>query len=91
LLKHFDTEGVVSLIAPRPFLALTGDIDYGSPVDGIKDIEERTGKVYAALGAPDHFQSIIYPDTGHVYTPEMRTQMLAWFARWLKPEETSAN
>ncbi len=25
LLKHFDTEGVLSLIAPRPFLALTGD------------------------------------------------------------------
>ena len=87
LLKHFDTEGVISLIAPRPFLALTGDIDYGSPVDGVKAIEEKAGAVYATVGARDHFQSIIYPDTGHVYTPEMREQMLAWFARWLKPEE----
>jgi dienelactone hydrolase len=86
LLKHFDTEGVIALIAPRPYLALTGDLDYGSPADGIKVIEEKAGAVYSAVGARDHFQSIIYPDHGHVYTPEMRAQMLAWFARWLKPE-----
>lgn len=85
LLRHFDTEGVLSLIAPRPFLALTGDIDYGSPVDGIRVLEEKTGAVYRTVGAADHFRSIVYPDTGHVYTPEMRREMLAWFERWLKP------
>lgn len=85
LLKHFDTEGVLALMAPRPFLALTGDLDYGSPVDGIKVLEEKVNGVYRAVGAPDQFKSIIYRDTGHVYTPEMRTEMLAWFERWLKP------
>jgi dienelactone hydrolase len=85
LLKHFDTEGVIALLAPRPFLALTGDIDYGSPVDGIRVIEEKVSAVYRAVGAPDHFKSIVYQDTGHVYTAEMRAEMLAWFARWLKP------
>jgi dienelactone hydrolase len=29
ILKHFDSEGVMALIAPRPFLALTGDRDAG--------------------------------------------------------------
>jgi lysophospholipase L1-like esterase len=29
LLKHCDTEGVIALIAPRPYLALTGDLDAG--------------------------------------------------------------
>ncbi len=83
LLKHFDTEGVLSLIAPRPFLALTGDMDRGSPADGIKALEECAGGVYRAIGAGDRFKSIVYQNTGHVYSAEMRAQMLAWFNRWL--------
>jgi hypothetical protein len=84
LLKHFDSEGVVALIAPRPFLALTGDLDYGSPADGIKVIEEKAGKVYDVLGAKDKFKNVLYKDTGHLVTPQMRAEMLAWFERWLK-------
>ena len=43
LLKHFDSEGVLALIAPRPFLALTGDLDAGSPADGVRDLERAVG------------------------------------------------
>jgi dienelactone hydrolase len=85
LLKHFDTEGVISLIAPRPFLALTGELDAGSPADGIKVIEERVAPLYGVLGVADRFKSILYPEVGHTYTPQMRAEMLAWFERWLKP------
>jgi dienelactone hydrolase/lysophospholipase L1-like esterase len=88
LLEHTDSEGVVALIAPRPFLALTGELDAGSPADGIKVIEERVGGVYAALDAKERFRNILYKDTGHVHTPAMRKETLAWFARWLKPEGT---
>jgi lysophospholipase L1-like esterase/dienelactone hydrolase len=84
LLKHFDTEGVLALIAPRPYLALTGDLDAGSPADGIRVLEEKLVAVYETLGARDHFRNVLYPDVGHAYTPEMRREMLAWFARWLK-------
>lgn len=84
LLKHFDIEGVLALIAPRPYLALTGELDAGSPADGIKVIEEKLGRVYTTLGVADRFKSIRYPNTGHVYTPEMRAETLAWFERWLK-------
>jgi lysophospholipase L1-like esterase/dienelactone hydrolase len=83
LLEHFDTEGVLALIAPRPFLGLTGELDAGSPADGIKILEEKVGKVYAVNGVPDRFRSILYPDTGHIYSPQMRKEMLAWFERWL--------
>ncbi len=85
LLKHFDTEGVLALIAPRPFLALTGDLDYGSPVDGIRVLEQKVSQIYGAVGAADRFRNVIYPDIGHTYTPEMRAEMLAWFERWLQP------
>ncbi len=85
LLKHFDTEGVLALIVPRPFLALTGDLDAGSPTDGVRVLADTTGRVYATVGAADRFRSVLYPDVGHAYTPEMRTEMLNWFNRWLKP------
>ena len=84
MLKHFDTEGVIALIAPRPYLALTGDLDAGSPADGIKVIEQKAGAVYKTLGAEDKFRSVLYKDIGHTYTPEMRKEMLAWFEKWLK-------
>ncbi len=84
LLKHFDSEAVISLISPRPLLFLTGDLDAGSPADGIKVIEAKVGGLYSAAADPTKFKSIRYPDVGHTYTPEMRKEMLAWFDRWLK-------
>src|SRR5262249_14859684 len=87
LLKHFDSEGVIALIAPRPFLALTGELDAGSPADGVKVIDEKVAGVYATLDARERYKSILYPETGHVHTPKMRAETLAWFERWLKPGE----
>ena len=84
LLKHFDTEAVVALIAPRPMLFLTGELDAGSPADGITVIEQKAGGVYRAAEAADRFKSVRYPDVGHTYTPAMRREMLAWFDRWLR-------
>jgi lysophospholipase L1-like esterase/dienelactone hydrolase len=84
ILKHFDTEGVIALIAPRPVLFLTGELDAGSPADGIKVIEEKVEGVYKALSAAERFRSVRYPEVGHTYTPAMRKEMLAWFERWLK-------
>ena len=90
LLKHFDTEGVLALIAPRPFLALTGELDAGSPADGVKVLERVVGRTYEALGAKDRFCSILHPEVGHAYTPDMRTEMLMWFDRWLGRTRESA-
>jgi dienelactone hydrolase len=78
MLRHFDTESVVSLIAPRPVLFLTGDKDIGSPVDGIQKIEAKVREVYELYGRDKDFESIIYPNTGHEYTPDMWQRMLKW-------------
>jgi len=86
LLKHCDTEGVLALIAPRPFLALTGELDAGSPADGVRDLERIVGRTYEVLGARERYRSVLYPEVGHRYTPEMRAEMLAWFERWLRPQ-----
>ncbi len=84
MLKHFDTEAVITLIAPRPFLALTGELDAGSPADGIRIIDEKASAVYSAIGAKDKYRSVLYPDTAHAHTATMREETLAWFDRWLK-------
>ena len=48
-----------------------------------------SGRTYQNLGAGDRFRSILYPEVGHAYTPEMRAEMLAWFGRWLQPGKPS--
>jgi dienelactone hydrolase len=83
LLKHFDTEGVMALIAPRPFLALTGDRDAGSPPEGMRKLEQILGKLYKLYGKPESFRSVIYPETGHVYNDGEKRQMVEWFNRHL--------
>ncbi len=81
MLKHFDTEAVMALIAPRPFLVLTGDSDAGSPLSGMKVLEEKLGQVYSLYGKSKNFRSVIYEKTGHIYTDEMKMEMVRWFGR----------
>jgi dienelactone hydrolase len=85
ILKHFDTEAICALVAPRPMLQLSGDQDRNAPPDGIEVLEKKLGEVYRLHGQPDHFLSVIYQNTGHEYLPEMRTAMVDWFARHFQP------
>ena len=83
LLNHFDTEAVISLLAPRPVLFQTGDQDEGSPVDGIRAIEAAARPAWALYGKETNFQNLVYPGLGHVYTAEMWDRTVAWMGRWL--------
>jgi dienelactone hydrolase len=81
--KHFDTEAIYALVAPRPMLMLSGDQDGGAPTDGILTLEKKLDVVYRLYGKGDNFRSVIYENTGHEYLPEMREEMAAWFERHL--------
>jgi dipeptidyl aminopeptidase/acylaminoacyl peptidase len=83
ILRHFDTEAIVALAAPRPLLCLTGDRDPGSPVAGVRAIARRVRPVYDLYGEGGAFESVIYRGVGHEYTPDMWTRMLAWMDRWI--------
>ncbi len=84
MLRHFDTEAVVALSAPRALLFLSGETDAGSPPDGIRCIEEKVLPAYDLYGARSKFQSIIFPAVGHQYTPEMWQRMVKWMDSELK-------
>lgn len=88
MLNHFDTEAVMGLIAPRPFLVLTGDSDKGSPLSGMHTLEKKLDTVYSLYKENDNFKSIIYPNTGHVFTDEMKIEMLRWFDTHLKGDKS---
>jgi len=83
ILKHFDSEGILALLAPRPFLALTGDSDPGSPLAGIRKLEQTLTGIYKLYDSPDAFRSMVFSQTGHVYTGKMKQMMLEWFDRFL--------
>ncbi|HLF93778.1 MAG TPA: alpha/beta hydrolase family protein [Planctomycetota bacterium] len=83
ILKHFDTEAVASLIAPRPFLTLSGADDKGSPAKGVETINAFCAGVWKLHGKPEDFKGILYPGVAHVYTPEMWREMTGWFERRL--------
>jgi dienelactone hydrolase len=83
ILKHFDSEGVMALLAPRPFLALTGDRDAGSPPEGMRKLERILAQFYNLYNRPENFRSVIYPETGHVYNDDMKQKMVEWFNRHL--------
>lgn len=83
LLKHFDSDAIYALVAPRPMLMLSGDHDGGAPTDGVEALETKLGAVYALYGTPQNFRSVIYTNTGHEYLPEMKDEMAAWFEKHL--------
>ena len=50
----------------------------------MKKLEEILSRLYKLHGVPDRFQSVIYPDTGHVYNDDEKRRMVEWFDRYLK-------
>lgn len=72
-----------SLIAPRPFLALSGDRDGGLPLSGIEVLEKKLATVYDLHAARASFRSVVYANTAHEYLPEMQAAMLGWMEKHL--------
>ncbi len=90
LLNHFDTEAVISLIAPRPALFMNGDQDAGSPADGIHAIESIVRPAYRLYKKKMLFKAPSIPGQGHIYTPEMWQRTLAWFINiWLNSQNNT--
>ena len=79
MLAKFDTESVVSLIAPRPYMQLMGDSDIGSPVEGVRYIQQKMEQVYKLYGASDNVEFHYYQGLDHDYLPEEYELMLSYF------------
>jgi dienelactone hydrolase len=78
ILNHMDAEDILSLIAPRPLLALTGDQDPTTPVSGVHTIEAHLRPIYSQAGKPKNFRNVIYPGIGHEFTTQMWDETTNW-------------
>jgi dienelactone hydrolase len=83
LLKHFSTAHINALIAPRPHLALAGNLDRLTPPEGLDRIDAALRRAYADAGASPDAWRLIRQDVGHEETPEMRREVSAFLRRWL--------
>ena len=83
LLQHFTTARINALIAPRPHLALAGNLDPLTPPRGLDRIDAALRRAYAETGASPEAWRLVRQDVGHQETPEMRREVVAFLQRWL--------
>lgn len=82
LLKEWTTGKINALIAPRPHLALAGELDSLTPSKGLDRVDAELKQAYAEADAPEAWKLSRYP-VGHTETEGMRREVLDWFGRWL--------
>lgn len=82
LLAEGDMGDVAALIAPRPQFLGLGGTDPLTPAAARQPALDRLTAAYA--GAPDRLQVHLSPKTGHVETPAMRRDVLAFLAHHLR-------
>jgi len=78
-----DGPAMLPAIAPRPLLAVNGDVDPRTPAGGLQLCEAAAKAAYA--GNDDHFQLYREPNTAHAVTAQATTMTVDWFVRWLAP------
>jgi len=82
---RFDAPNMLTLIAPRPLLAISGENDPINPLPGVRLCEKAADEAYKEAHATDKFKLIIEPKAGHTVTPESQTAAAEWFEKWLTP------
>jgi dienelactone hydrolase len=81
LLRWLDTPDLIALVAPRPFVALSGAADHIFPAAGMEQAVEAARPFYARMNAQDRLHAVTAPG-GHRYYSEQSWE--AW-QRWIDP------
>ncbi len=68
ILQWMETDDVVALCAPRPFIAVSGIHDHIYPFGGVKAVVERARRIYRLLEANDALCAV-KGKAGHQYYP----------------------
>jgi dienelactone hydrolase len=82
---EFDGPAMLPLIAPRPLLAINGEIDPRTPGPGLKLCADAARAAYHAADADEKFVLHVQPATAHKVLPSSIILAREWFVRWLRP------
>ncbi len=83
LLKHFTTAELLELVAPRPFLSLSGNQDPLTPPRGLDKLRRRDEEGLPRPRQLPKLGKMLREDHGHFETETMRRRALEWLERWL--------
>jgi pimeloyl-ACP methyl ester carboxylesterase len=82
LLNWFDSADLIALVAPRPFVGLSGRADHIYPYDGVDQVVEAARPLYASLNAEQRLAAVPVDGPHRYYAKE------SWqaFERWIDPQ-----
>jgi dienelactone hydrolase len=83
MLEVCDMDGLVTELAPRPFMLTAGETDPIFPIDGVRTLTAKAREAYEHAGAPEHFRALIFP-AGHSFPDDVRQEAYAFLDHWLK-------
>jgi len=82
LINWLEAEDIAALIAPRPFVGLSGSADHIFPAAGVEAVVDAARPFYERLGAAEHINAV-QPQGPHRYYPPESWD--AW-ERWIDPK-----
>jgi dienelactone hydrolase len=91
ILDRFDGPSLLPLIAPRPLLITSGELDPNCPIGGAKVAIDAATRGYQAAGAADKLKVSVAPGVAHKVTDEQRVEIVDWLVKWLAPGRTTAS
>lgn len=82
-LVPFDFYEILAALAPRPVFvnAPTGDDNFD--VEGVRKVMPKAAEVYALFGAAERI-TVLYPEIGHSFPPDIRQQAYQWLGKHFK-------
>jgi dienelactone hydrolase len=81
ILDRFDCPNMLPLIAPRPLLILSGELDPNNPLGGAKVAFAAARQAYKS--APDRLEIDVAPGVAHKVTDGQQDKAIAWLVKWL--------
>ena len=86
MLRYFDhPEVVAACMPPRPLMTVAPTQDEDMPREGVDDLIQVVGQVYASLGRPERFK-VYQPEGNHRFRVEYFEWMVEWFRQFLTDE-----
>ncbi len=82
--KYVDTEGLLTLIAPRSLMIIYSEEDPIFPKIEAENKINKTAELYKKLGKETYFSSIYLPKVGHELPREARERAYNFFEKHLK-------
>jgi hypothetical protein len=88
ILDRFDGPSLLPLIAPRPLLVTSGELDPNCPLGGAKLAFDTATRAYQAAGASDKLKISVAPGVAHKVTDAQKVEIVDWLVKWLAPSRT---